>query len=261
MKFRIRRTTLLVSLALGVAAQAGDTKSSPTSGPLPGMPPLLNPMDIYAADGDIGYNFGVINTNVPAGVTYEQILQSAAASMNLKIDDHSLSLVSTGGILPRGKTAWGMGKVAMGVIAKNNNCRWSIQNGTLTLIPNDNFLPGPPVVMSSATGMIGSPEATENGITVRCYINPRIKVGYAVQIDNKLINQATVHDLGMLSWQAPYYPASTSADGLYRVLVVEHVGDSRGNSWETELTCLHIDTSQVNVATNTGRPGAVLTNG
>jgi YVTN family beta-propeller protein len=50
MKFRIRRTTLLVSLALGVAAQAGDTKSSPPSGPLPGMPALLNPNDIYAAD-------------------------------------------------------------------------------------------------------------------------------------------------------------------------------------------------------------------
>jgi hypothetical protein len=218
-------------------------------------------LDIYAADGDIGYNFGVINTNVPARATYEQVLEQAAKSLNTAIDGNAINYLSTGGILPRGKTAWGMGKVAMGVIAKNNNCRWSIQNGTLTLIPNDNFLPGPPVVMSSATGMICSPEATENGITVRCYINPRIKVGCSIQIDNKLINQTLVKEQGMASWQAQYYPASTSADGLYRVLVVEHVGDSRGNPWETELTCLHIDTSQVNVATNTGKPGSVLTNG
>jgi hypothetical protein len=218
-------------------------------------------MDIYAADGDIGYNFGVINTNFPARATYQDMLKQVAGSMGAEIDDHSLSLAATGGVLPRGKTAWGMGKVAMGVIAKNNNCRWSIQNGSLTLIPNDNFLPGPPVVMSSATGMLGSPEATENGITVRCYCNPAISVGGSIKIDNKLINQTLVKEQGMASWQAQYYPASTSLDGLYRVLVIEHTGDTRGNQWETELTCLHIDTSQVNVATNTGSPGSVLANG
>jgi hypothetical protein len=87
--------------------------------------------------------------------------------------------------------------------------------------------------------MIGSPEATENGIMVRCYCNPAIKVGYSIQIDNKLVNQTLVKEQGMASWQAQYYPASTSADGLYRVLVIEHVGDSRGNSWERNLPAVH----------------------
>jgi hypothetical protein len=213
-------------------------------------------MDIYAADGDIAYNFGVVNASFPAGATYEQILKEVAKQMDLAIDDHSLSLVATGGILPTGKTMWGMGKVAMGVIAKNNNCRWSIQNGTLTLIPNDGFLPGAPVVMNSSTGMIGSPEATENGIMVRCYINPLIKIGGAVHIDNKLISQAVVHDMGQIAWGSQYYPATTSADGTYRVLVIDHSGDTRGNEWETELTCLNINVSSFDPLT-----GKVLANG
>ncbi len=67
MTFRVRQTTLLVSLALGALVQAGDTKSAGSSaGPLPGMPPVLNQNDIYAADGP--GNLSAVVKNFPPRV-------------------------------------------------------------------------------------------------------------------------------------------------------------------------------------------------
>ena len=34
-------------------------------------------------------------------------------------------------------------------------------------------------------------------------------------------------------------------DGFYRVLVVTHIGDVRGNPWYTKMTCLALDASAV----------------
>jgi hypothetical protein len=34
-------------------------------------------------------------------------------------------------------------------------------------------------------------------------------------------------------------------DGFYRVLVAEHVGETRGNDWYTELTFLDVDISSL----------------
>ena len=38
-------------------------------------------------------------------------------------------------------------------------------------------------------------------------------------------------------------PAAVAADGLYRVLVVEYQGDTAGNDWYADLTCLAADGS------------------
>lgn len=202
-------------------------------------------VDIYAGDDDIGYNFGTINTTLKAGATWSDMLAQGAQAIGASsVASSANGYLATGGILPRGKVRWGMARDAIRDIAGNNGCRWSIQQGVLTFIPNDNYLPGRAVVLNSQSGMIGTPEQTDNGIKVRCLLNPRIKVGQAVQIDNSLINKITGPNgqpLTMERRQRPYYVADLSADGLYRVMVAEHVGDTRGNDWYTELTCLSID--------------------
>jgi hypothetical protein len=96
-------------------------------------------------------------------------------------------LNGTGGIAPkniRGKTAFGMSRLATADLAKRTNTRWSIQNGVLTLVPITGYLPGQAVQINSATGMIGTPEQTEGGIMIRCYLNPFINIGQLVQINN-----------------------------------------------------------------------------
>ena len=202
-------------------------------------------LEICAGDGDLAYNRSVINQTFPAGVTDQQTLSALASSMGLPVAQSANGYLTLGGVLPRGKTLFGMARIHMRDLANDNDCRWSIQNGVVTLVPNTGYLPGQAIEINSATGMIGTPEQTDNGIIVRCLLNPLIKIGQAVKINNSDINQASLRSNFGPGYRQQYYPATISNDGLYRVLVAEHVGDTRatGESWYTELVCLDIDPS------------------
>jgi hypothetical protein len=200
-------------------------------------------LDILAGDGDQAYNESIVNQTLPKGTNDTQQLAAIAASMNIPVSPQAQGALTTGGILPRGKTLFGMSRIHMRDLADKNDCRWSIQNGVLTIIPNTGYLSGDIVNINTASGMIGAPEATDNGITVRCYLNPLIKIGQRVQINNADINQTIVKAQSFPAYTSLFYPATTSNDGVYRVLVAEHIGDTRSNSWYTDLTCLSIDQS------------------
>jgi hypothetical protein len=200
-------------------------------------------LDIMAGDGDQAYNQSIINQSLPAGTNDSQQLSAIAGSLGLPVADTANGFLTTGGVLPRGKVMFGMARLYMRSLANTNNCRWSIQNGVVTLVPNKGYLPGTAVAINSATGMIGTPEQTDNGIVVRCYLNPLIQIGTQVQINNADINQAVIKSQFFPTYTSQYYPATIANDGFYRVLVAEHVGDTRSNDWYTELTCLNIDSS------------------
>lgn len=204
-------------------------------------------LDIMAGDGDFEYISSVINKTYPPGTTLAQELADAAAAMNLPVASSAPGLLNgTGGVVPkniRGKLSFGMSRLAMSDIAERSNTRWSIQNGVVTLVPVTGYLPGQAVQINSATGMIGTPEQTEGGIMIRCYLNPLIRIGQLVQINNAEINQNTLNKQMFPSYVSQFYPATVTHDGFYRVLVAEHVGDTRGNDWYSELTCLAADIS------------------
>jgi len=54
---------------------------------------------------------------------------------------------------------------------------------------NDEALPGTAVVLNSRTGLVGWPVQTFNGIEARCLLNPRIKAGAMIQIDQASIQK------------------------------------------------------------------------
>jgi hypothetical protein len=58
-----------------------------------------------------------------------------------------------------------------------------------------------------------------------------------------MINQTQINQQGFPRYSDLNFVASTSSDGFYRVLVVEHHGDIRGADWTTSLTCLAVNQS------------------
>jgi hypothetical protein len=139
---------------------------------------------------------------------------------------------------------FGMAREQMNDIAKSTNTSWFVENGKVNMIKDDGYLPGDVVVINSETGMLGVPENTNDGIEVRCLLNPGIKVGTRIKLNNADIATTKINQQGAF----PTYGninlvASKSSDGVYRVLVREHEGDNRGNTFETRLTCLSVDSS------------------
>ena len=207
-----------------------------------------NYLTILAADGDIQHNFGIVNTNLPAGSTPQQQIEAAAAAAGMGVG-YMPGTVS-GGALIRGKVLHAMPRAILRDVTKSQQMSWSIQNGELVVIPLTGYLPDEAVVLNSLTGMIGIPEQTDNGITVRSLLNPKLKIGGQLQINNKQINQtvgaAGVNanlgsgQLAFNSYFGVQQLANVTADGIYRIFVVEHTGDTRGTEWYSDITCLSL---------------------
>lgn len=198
-------------------------------------------IDIIAGDGDQAYNFAVINTTLAAGSSQSDHLNAALSAM-------APQGVSTGYVgalpqnqLPRGKVMYGTARDHVQRIAESANFGWSIQDEKVDFIKLSTYLPGTAVVLSSKTGMIGTPQQTVEGINFKCLLNPKLKIHGRVQVDNASIAQFKLNQF--VPGSAANTPVPLTADGVYYILVAEHEGDTRGTPWYTNLVTLAIDPS------------------
>lgn len=205
-------------------------------------------IDITAADGDSAYNFAVMSVPLAAGSTPDDHVSAVLRG----IAEHGI----TKGYIPelpgnksiRGEVLYGMARDVMRELAMNTGTAWSIQDGKLQMVPETAYIEGEIPVITSATGMIGLPEQTQNGINVRVLLNPNIKIGQAIKLDNKSI-QGYRFGLGVnqqLSNEKSSLIAKTDSDGLYYVMVANHSGDTRGEVWYSDIQCLAVDATVVN---------------
>ena len=210
-------------------------------------------IDILASDGDLGYSQTFINENIKAGETQIQAIQRISNEMNVKNGTGpSDILTQLTGWSPaytpviRGQVLFGMGRARMRMYSRSLGCSWSIQEGKVVITPLTQYVPGEIVKINSATGMIGIPEQTDGGIRVRTLLNSKIKIGQLVELNNADINQtvnAVSNPTNILynSRSVRQNLAPLSKSGTYRAFVVEHVGDTRGDEWYTDLICLGVD--------------------
>lgn len=205
-------------------------------------------LDILAADGDAAYNFALVRQSIAAGSTAANHVTAAVQSLSAV--DPTITQGYTGGLdsapkLPRGKVLYGMARDVLRDVGKSTGTQWSIQNGVVQTVPINSYLPGDAIVLTSQTGMISIPEQTIDGITITALLNPQFQVAGRVQIDNASIAQT----LDTSGFYVPYdaftgfqYLAKTNpTDGIYRILVAQHEGDTRGNEWYSKLICISVD--------------------
>jgi len=91
------------------------------------------------------------------------------------------------------------------------------------------------VVSPGAGGLIGTPQQIDYGVSFRCLLNPQLILKHppiAVKIDQS----------GARQLKAQYTKAMSQLDqdGLYRVIGVRHIGDTRGNAWYTDVTGVNV---------------------
>jgi hypothetical protein len=223
-------------------------------------------VEIMASDLDAWFNYGVANKTLETGQSSPQaIIQANIDSSNDYISKLNLNpapaavtigfidpSLGTGGTLPRGKVLFGLARERMTDVVQGRSISWFISHGQLQYVALNNYAPGEAVQINAMTGMIGVPEATVNGIEVTCLLNPKIKTGTRIQLNNGDITNTRVQNaqvggqevpVGFPNIQGLEFFASLSADGFYKVIVAEHEGDSRGQPWYSKLICLNVDSS------------------
>lgn len=201
-------------------------------------------IDIVAGDGDKAYNFAIVNTTLAGGSTQAHQIAAAVTAMNSKGVTQGPMGNQPPAKLVRGKSMFGPAKKYLRNSAQSTDNVWSIQNEKVTLVSTTSYLPSTGITLNSSTGMIGTPQQTNEGVNVKCLLNPGINVSTRVEIDEALVarlktNLEAIAASNAAGTAAPILP-TLPADGDYYVLTLEHTGDTRGVDWYSSLICLNV---------------------
>lgn len=196
---------------------------------------------IEAADGEKDYRQATLNLTLAAGTTPSDLIAKAAASMK----STALGFVGvTGTPRVRGRVYSGMTRDILSRAARSADALWSIQDGALQIVPASAALPNQAVVVNAATGMLKAPEINDKGIRVTCLLNPQIGVNGVLKLNNNdiMVKRRRMRQASKNTRKAPADPTKTvelNADGLYKVIRLDHRGDNRSDAgWETESYCV-----------------------
>ncbi|AYQ38339.1 hypothetical protein CVS37_09650 [Burkholderia lata] len=200
-------------------------------------------MDITAADGDMAYNFAVVNTTLAAGATQADVVDACLKAMGKFGVTAGYIADLPANPLPRGKVLFGMARDHLETVARSTQTLWSIQDGQLQIVPETSYAPGEIPVINAKSGMVGMPEQTANGITVRMLLNPGVKIGRLIQLDNSSIQryEFSLNFTEDASNRNTALQNKIAGDGFYYVMSNEFWGDTRGNDWYNEIICLAVD--------------------
>lgn len=198
---------------------------------------------ILATSAERARNFAIVNKSLAAGHTFRDRVDVAVEALKQygvqvgHIDDLGSKK------FPRGFACFGMAKDLLREVCQATNSSWHITNNTFNLVKNNSTLPGDTHVINAATGMVWLPEQTINGIVVRCLLNYKIRPSHKIKLDNRTILQAA-YDPGYLGTTNNELFKSgglaLAGDGIYKALLVEHNGDTRGPNWYTEISCVKL---------------------
>jgi hypothetical protein len=193
-------------------------------------------LDIIAQDGDEGYNFSTVNTTLAAGWDQNALLGQLMQAFDPFGITAGYTPVFSGPVMPRAKVCYGMTRDHMRTLADGAGTSWNIVDGAINMVPLAGTLPLQAVVLTADTGMIGMPQQTIDGIVAKCLINPLIKHGGAIRLDNASIQTASFS----VAYSAINQFPSIDNDGDYKVYAIKMTGDTRGNEWYMDLICVSI---------------------
>jgi len=136
----------------------------------------------------------------------------------------------SGGTVLQGSPA-----ACMNELASTWDFNWMSENGATKIIKKGFAMSSEVFVINAASGMIGSPVVTDTEVGIRCKLNPKLKLGNTI----KLESMAPQFEFsGAFFHEVP----RTIGEGFYRINSLAILGDSHGDEWETQISCLRLDT-------------------
>jgi hypothetical protein len=189
-------------------------------------------IEVECGDGAKAFRSARVNMTLPAGTTDGFAAVALAGTM----PDTPRGTMAVQRATPssRPRVYCGNTRDYLSNVAHANNADWSIQDGSLIMLPANATLTGQGPLINESTGMIGMPQAKDEGLEVQCLCNPEITVGGVVRVE---------------SLESTY-------SGDYKVVAVKHNGDSMEGDWFSTLTCIGGRFQAVAKKTQKGQAGA-----
>ena len=179
---------------------------------------------IYAGDGEKDWQNASFNKTFTENVTISTAIQEVLKTFK-EATVGALEGIPEIADKLRGQTLSGSSKDILDQFAEEYGFNWSIQDGEVIITPIEQPLEGnEAVLITAATGMIGSPTITEIGADVSSLLNPKLLPNKAFRIESV----AADVQLGNLFFRDV---KKTTAEGNYKIQEVTFKGDSRDGDW------------------------------
>jgi hypothetical protein len=209
-------------------------------------------LTLYAADGEQGMNLGTMNHTYPPGTDPSQQVDDMYQSMHAygvfpgAVDPGAIAIPQNA----RSDVKYGMTSDHLRDFSQANGAIWYILDQQFHWARPSSYAEGTIVKLNAATGLIGYPEMTQDGINITALINPAIRLMQRIQLDNAQFNQywtpggqsgATYATYSGDMNPQVYLPVA--ADGIDAAASLNYEGDSRGQPWYMYMTCLAVDST------------------
>ena len=179
---------------------------------------------IFAGDGEQDWQNSIFNKTLSENIAIKQVIEEIAASFKDTLTGVLQGLDSPADKL-RGQTLSGSSKDILDQLAEDYGFQWSIQDGSLITVPNDQVLEqSDAVLITGATGMIGSPTVTELGVNVTTLLNPDLLPNRAFKVESNFADVA----IGGVQFREI---KRTTGEGIYKAFQVVFDGDTHGPNW------------------------------
>lgn len=199
-------------------------------------------VEIQAGDGDKDFKDGEVNFTLAAGHTDEDAIKRLLENMGTTVLGYVAGKNLTKAKI-LGKTYSGTVRRVMDVIARNNEAHWTIQDGKLSMVPVRSTLPNEAIRVDSNTGLLGTPQINDKGIALKVQLDPRMVPNGKIWLSNNEVKAAVFKPPMLLreEQKGSKAPIRLDPDGIYKLFVVNHKGDTRGGDWFSECKCVGLD--------------------
>jgi cell wall-associated NlpC family hydrolase len=175
-------------------------------------------LTIIALDSDRTINFEIANYSIVKGQTMRSVVDHIVAKHSINIG--SISDKLKGQTLTRGKVLFGKASDYLRQIAKSKDLHFYMDDGKLNLISMDDLPEGEIFDISPSSGLIGTPEQNDYGISGQCLINPQIKLNSLIHIDNSLVRAKQIDINGSNASPAGGLTAGDSTSSTVRNKII-----------------------------------------
>ena len=147
----------------------------------------------------------------------------------------------------RGKVLFGKSADYLRRAAYAVEGQFYVEDGEINIISADEYRAGEAVELMPDTGLIGDPSQTDDGVSVKCLINPSIKLNTMVHVSSDTVKRK------MISKEGDSVP-ELAVDGLYRVIKIVYDGDTHGDDWYCTIEAI-VDAPAVDTGSGSQNAG------
>lgn len=182
-------------------------------------------LQLLCMDAQYYSTYGLVGTTLVAQQTSRKAIDEITSKANYAIQQGDI--MDTSIVYPRGKVLFGSPTDLLEQMTRTEDAAYYFDGDKINIVTAVKYKEGTIPSFGPDSGLLGTPEQTAEGISCRLLLNPRIQVNSLFHIDNTKVS-GYEYTQGSVVRQL-------DSEGIYRVISLTHVGDTRGDDWHTEV--------------------------